>query len=480
MKIGINLGQLKMHRKSTAFFLHMQIKDKKIREFLHISKKSCKFAPKFVIKSIRPMKQTRMYVLAALLFAGMTMYAQAVQEEPTTPAEESTAVVAEEPATVATEEPVVAAEEPVVGEAIVETANEAEVVAQEAAVAVEEAEVANEEEAAAAALAAEEMAIRAAQEAAEKQAEQERWAAEQERLAAEKEEIERLKQERLAAEQAENERVAAEREQLAAEKAELERLKQERIERERAELEQLREEKRQEEARAAAQETIAPKAQKERSVAAAAPREPLLQRFYNRNGRTSLSILSVGYSTYFMVGQAEGVSSTRDAFRRHILDLEILEFRAGIFGMQLLNFEMGINTPSATLPMFERGGSTPETRIEATAKTMWFAYKPALKFYIPCTKWMAVELFGGAEVDLTKLWSKVYKDYYKDTPEAPEDNFFVNAYGGLGVMFLGVPQIPVEIKAEYRHPLKGNHALVPQGIYLTFQVHLAAPFHRNR
>ena len=354
------------------------------------------------------MKQTRMYVLATLLFAGLTVYAQSVQAEPALPAVDSVAVAAEYREVVAQDSIAAAIDSAAVKADSVAVAQDSVAVAQDS--------VAVEPVAAVAAGAA--VTTGSAAVAAEVT----NSAAEQERQPREKES-----------------------------------------------------------ARTIEQETIKPvKEKKERAAADDTPKEPLLQRFYHRNGRKSISILSVGYSTYFMVGQPDGVSSTRDAFRRHILNMEILEFRTGIFGMQLFNFEMGINTPSVILPQFERGGKTPDTRVAATAKTMWFAYKPAVKFYIPCTKWMAVELFGGAEVDLTKLWSMINKDYYKDTPEAPEDNFFVNAYGGLGVMLIGVPQVPVEIKAEYRHPVKGNTALVPQGIYLTFQVHLAAPLQRNK
>jgi len=376
------------------------------------------------------MRQTRIYVLASLLFAGMALYAQAVQEMP------------EVPVTSTAENAAVAAEK-------------AEASIVEAAVAAEEAELVTAETSEAAALAAEEATLRAEQAAAKNAKE----AVALEQIAAEKEELERLRQERQAAEQTENDRLAAEREQIAAEKAELERLHRERIEREQA--------------RAAAA-----KAKKQRKAEAA--KEPLFQRFYSRNGRNALSLLSFGYNTYFRVGQPQGVSGTAESFRRHILNMEILEFRTGIFGMQLLNFELGINTPSAnpTIYQFERGGSTYDTREMADAKTMWFAYKPAIKFYIPCTQWMAVEVYGGAEVDLTKGWSFIYKGYYTN-PNIPDNNFFVNAYGGLGLMFYPIAQVPVEVKAEYRHPVMGNTALVPQGIYLTFQVHFAVRTRKN-
>jgi hypothetical protein len=218
--------------------------------------------------------------------------------------------------------------------------------------------------------------------------------------------------------------------------------------------------------------------------AAPAEKKSVFHRYYAHSGRDMLSIVSVGYSTYFMVGQPAGTPSTQDAFKRHIINFEILEWRAKCFGMQMFNFEMGVNTPDYDSPItrwqFERGGVTPDRRVEATPKTMWFAYKPAIKFYIPCTKWLALELYGGAEVDLTGMWYRINSKYYDDKQYIPDQNFFVGAFGGLGFMLTGVPPIPLEIKAEYRHPVKGNTALVPQGIYISAQLHLAAPLKRNK
>ena len=212
-------------------------------------------------------------------------------------------------------------------------------------------------------------------------------------------------------------------------------------------------------------------------------KENVFKRYYKHSGTNSLSILSVGYSTYFYLPNS-GNPAALDAGKRHILNFEIFEWRAKCFGMQMFNFEMGLNTPSApgdaqTRYMFERGGSTPNSRAEATGKTMWFAYKPAIKFYIPCTKWLAIELYGGAEVDITGVWYKISKKYYNNDQTIPDQNFFVNAFGGAGFVLTGVPALPLEIKAEYRHPLKGNTALVPQGVYLSAQLHLTAPIKKK-
>ena len=238
---------------------------------------------------------------------------------------------------------------------------------------------------------------------------------------------------------------------------------------------------------------LAAQAAAQQEAANAQPeKETVFTRYYKHSGRNMLSILSIGYSTYFQVGSAvaAGASPTGDAFRRHLLNVELFEWRAKCFGMQMFNFEMGLNTPfvSEENPeqnryLFERGGENADERVEATAKTMWFAYKPAVKFYIPCPKWLAIELYGGAEVDLTKMWSKINSTYYtgyhnetnQDGLRIPEQNFFVGVYGGAGFMLTAVPQVPLEIKAEYRHPVRGNTALVPQGVYISAQLHLASP-----
>ena len=259
-----------------------------------------------------------------------------------------------------------------------------------------------------------------------------------------------------------------------------------------AKLDAAQKQKEQEDAAAKQAAELAAQAAAQQQEAKTIKKETVFTRYYEHSGRNMLSIVSLGYSTYFQVGTAvaNGVSPTADAFKRHLLSMELFEWRAKCFGMQMFNFEMGLNTPfiSEENPeqnryLFERGGENPTERVEAAANTMWFAYKPAIKFYIPCTKWLAVELYGGAEVDLTKMWSKMNTSYYAryrdetttDGLRIPEQNFFVGMFGGAGFMLTALPHIPLEIKAEYRHPIQGNTVLVPQGIYLSAQLHLAAP-----
>ncbi len=211
-------------------------------------------------------------------------------------------------------------------------------------------------------------------------------------------------------------------------------------------------------------------------------KRPLLQRYYDHSGRSMVSVLSVGYSTYFLI-PGPGVNTTQYFGKRHILNFEILEWRARLFGMSLFSFEMGVNTPHAypgdVLSTLQRGGIEKTDVIKAEGNTMWFAYKPGIKVYIPVAPWCAAIVYGGVSVDLTRLWSKIATSYYKDHPETPEQNFFLGVFGGAGFSFTPSASLPIEVKAEYRHPLKGNTALVPQGIYLSAQLHIGNPVRKN-
>ena len=193
-----------------------------------------------------------------------------------------------------------------------------------------------------------------------------------------------------------------------------------------------------------------------------------------------------------MPNRMDGLTSTEFAGKRHFINFEVFEWRAKLFGMQMFNFEIGVNTPGNTqsgtyLSTLMSGGGTNHTGSglgygsgleEADARTMWFAYKPAIKFYIPCTDWLAIELYGGVEIDLTTAWSKINKEFYEMDPDIPAKNYFLGAYGGLGLMLTPAPAMPIEIKAEYRHPIQGNMDIVPQGFYLSAQLHLGAPIRK--
>lgn len=211
-------------------------------------------------------------------------------------------------------------------------------------------------------------------------------------------------------------------------------------------------------------------------------KRPLLERYYAHSGHSMITILGFGYSTYFLM-PGLNVNTARDFGKRHILNFEIFEWRARLFGMSIFNFEMGVNTPHAypgdILSCYQRGGKDKTSVIKADGKTMWFAYKPAVKAYIPIEKWCAAVVYGGISVDITNVWNKITPAYYKEHPEAPEQNYFLGVYGGAGFMFTPAAYLPIEIKAEYRHPLSGNTALVPQGFYLSAQIHIGNPVYKN-
>ena len=328
--------------------------------------------------------------------------------------------------------------------------------------------------------------------AEQEQADAERLAAEQafeiERLSAEEE----AEQERMAAEE------KAEMERLAAERAERERMASEQAERERIAAMQLEEQERQrvdpEQYEIERMSAMSAKLEGKKVV----PNEDewntsIFKRYYDYSGRSVLSIVSVGYSTYFLVGQESSISSGRDAFERHLIDLQLFEWRAKWFGMQLFNFEFGVNSEGKQVkntnelrPLYYRGGEQPDELLPASGNTMWFAYKPAIKFFIPCTKWLAFEFYGGVELDLGKMWKSMSPSYYDDS-SVPAQNFFFAPFGGIGFAFSGVAILPLEIKMEYRHPVKElgegtscNTAIIPQGIYLSVQVHLAAPIGKKK
>ena len=215
------------------------------------------------------------------------------------------------------------------------------------------------------------------------------------------------------------------------------------------------------------------------------------ERYYKRSGTNFLSVVSLGYSTVFLMpNRMDGLTPTEFAGRRHFINFEILEWRTKLFGMQMLNFEIGVNTPGWTeggiyLTKLMSGGEINYTGYgsglkKADARTMWFAYKPTVKFYIPCTDWLAIELYGGIEIDLTTAWSEINPQYYKSNKYIPGRNYFLGAYGGLGLMLTSVPALPIEIKAEYRHPVQGNMDIVPQGFYLSTQLHLGVPIRKTQ
>ena len=214
-----------------------------------------------------------------------------------------------------------------------------------------------------------------------------------------------------------------------------------------------------------------------------------MYRFYKRSGYSYVSLFSVGYATPFLLpNNPEHYDITEFLGRRHFLNVSFVDFRVRFIGAELFDFEFGVNTPGKTkhgvnLPTIGRGGMTPDSITSGSLSTMWFAWKPSIKFYVPATSWLAAEVYAGAHVDITALWSQIHKSYYKSNPLVPAQNTFVGAHVGVGLLFGGPVAVPIELKCEYRHPIPltkeidgtvytSNHALVPQGVYLSAQLHV--------
>lgn len=173
-------------------------------------------------------------------------------------------------------------------------------------------------------------------------------------------------------------------------------------------------------------------------------RPSLSQRYFNHSGKSSLTILELGY-TYDFVD------------KMHIVEAGILDFRYKYWGMSLLNFEMGI-VPKED----NKIGVTP-----------WVGYKPSMHFYIPILKWLAISPYLGASVDCSYIGTYLIQNYEWNK----EEKFFVDLYGGLGFYLTGVPAIPLEIRAEYRYPVVQNTMnAMSQGFYVSGRLHFTKAF----
>ena len=202
--------------------------------------------------------------------------------------------------------------------------------------------------------------------------------------------------------------------------------------------------------------------------------ESLRKRFYKRSGKTYFSLIGVGYSTFFLMpNNPQNYAVTEFTGKRHLLNLDIFSFRTGLFGMSLLNFEMGLNNTCVTasgdsLTTFMGGGANNDI-IGAEISTMWFNYKPTINAYIPITDWLAATIYTGVDVDLCGLWYKIRPGYYS-SPSIPANNFHLGIIAGAGLRFTPHGQFPMDIRCEYRHPVMGNTGIIPQGFYLTAQI----------
>ena len=74
-----------------------------------------------------------------------------------------------------------------------------------------------------------------------------------------------------------------------------------------------------------------------------------LDQYYSKSGTSFLSLISVGYSTFFLLpNNPAGYASTEFAGKRHLVNVELFEWRAKLVGMQLFNFEIGLNSTCIT------------------------------------------------------------------------------------------------------------------------------------
>lgn len=166
-----------------------------------------------------------------------------------------------------------------------------------------------------------------------------------------------------------------------------------------------------------------------------------VNRYFNRSGYSSLSYLSVGYMYSCMDGH-------------HLVNASILDFRATLIGFSLLNVEMAVS------PFNKR-----------------FAYKPALRIYIPVYKYLSVVPYGGAEIDASYIGKYFDKNYTYDETK----DFYINAVGGVALNLTAARHVPMEIKVEYRHALleRANGALSPKGIYVGAQIYFGSVFKKK-
>lgn len=176
--------------------------------------------------------------------------------------------------------------------------------------------------------------------------------------------------------------------------------------------------------------------------------ERLPQRYLNYTGNSSLSIVNLGYLYSFTDNM-------------HILEAGILAFRYKWFGMSPLNFEMGLV-------------HNDEGRI-TTSK--WVGYKPQIHFYAPIGRSVSLSPYVGVSLDCSGMGKYLVKGYEYNKA----DNFYVDVIGGLGIYMTFVPEVPFEVRAEYRYPaIKNQKDPMSQGFYISARVHFVKPFGQNR
>ncbi|MBQ2541297.1 MAG: hypothetical protein II551_06595 [Paludibacteraceae bacterium] len=168
------------------------------------------------------------------------------------------------------------------------------------------------------------------------------------------------------------------------------------------------------------------------------------QSYLDFSGNSSLTIVNLGYTYSFPSNM-------------HILEAGILAFRYTWFGMSPLNFEMG-------LVKNDEG---------KTGTSGWVGYKPLFHLYAPIYRSISLSPYFGASIDCSGMGKYLVKGYEYNK----DNNFFVDVIGGLSVYMTFIPEVPFEVRAEYRYPaIQNQKDPMLQGFYLSARVHFAKPF----
>lgn len=177
-------------------------------------------------------------------------------------------------------------------------------------------------------------------------------------------------------------------------------------------------------------------------------RPSLPQRYLDYSGVSSLNIVNLGYTYSFKDNM-------------HMIEAGIVSFRYMWFGMSLINFEMGF------------------IKDETTGKptlSKWVGYKPSIQFYAPIAKCLSLSPYVGTSVDCTYLGKYLVKNYEYEK----DKNFFVDVIGGLSLYMTFVPQVPIEVRAEYRYPvIRNTRDPLSEGFYISGHIYFSKPFGMN-
>lgn len=161
------------------------------------------------------------------------------------------------------------------------------------------------------------------------------------------------------------------------------------------------------------------------------------QAFYNYSGKSFLSVLRLGY-TYSFINQS------------HLVNASILDFRTGLFGMSPICAEMVVSPYLLSV-----------------------AYRPTLSIYIPLGKNTAIVPYAGTAVDATGLGKYIVKDF----AYSMDNDFYVGAIVGIGFHLSAVRWLPLQICAEYRHPIINTRSPFNQkSLYLSAQISIGKYF----